>query len=200
MASRSHPGGTKREWFPFQGRRESNLLPSAGVPAVEIPLLSDVEDKDRQLATCGGRLDVRGLVCLLPDNRGCHIKMLARSEFPLLQLSVTASRSTKPTHPLLQLISCSIFPFSYYFFPYMSPFLFQIMFYIANITQFGLLCIWLTSRFITLHYILAVSSVDIATRLPGGRPRNRGSSLLHSVQIDMPNFLQNEHRGFVSQG
>jgi hypothetical protein len=32
----------------------------------------------------GGRLDVRGLVCLLPDDTACHIKMLARSDLALL--------------------------------------------------------------------------------------------------------------------
>jgi hypothetical protein len=69
-----------------------------------MPLLSDVEEKDRQLATCGERLDVRGLVCLLPDNTGCHIKMLALSELALLQLSVTARRSTN-LHHFLSLVS-----------------------------------------------------------------------------------------------
>jgi hypothetical protein len=47
--------------------------------------LNDVQEKGQIVGKVGGRLDVRGLVCLLSDNTGCHIKMLTRSDLALLE-------------------------------------------------------------------------------------------------------------------
>jgi hypothetical protein len=48
----------------------------------------------------GGRLDVSGLVCLLPDNTGCHIKMLTRSDMALLEChSQPFNKSSHPPPP-----------------------------------------------------------------------------------------------------
>ena len=120
--------------------RKLHLFPSMRVSAVRKFLLSDVGVKDRQLARCGGRLDVRGLVCLLPDNTGCHIKMLTRSDMALLEChSQPFNKSSPPPPPHPQ--ACFLQRYLPLFislrlsFPYISL-TFQITFYISNIVEF----------------------------------------------------------------
>jgi hypothetical protein len=96
--------------------RKFHLFPSMRVSAVRKFLLSDVRVKDRQLARCGGRLDVRGLVCLLPDNTGCHIKMLTRSDMALLECHSQPFNKSSPP-PLPGLFPATLSPFIYLFTP-----------------------------------------------------------------------------------
>jgi len=88
--------------------RKCHLFPSMRVSAVQRFLLNDMGVKDRQLARCGGRLDVRGLVCLLPDNTGCHIKMLTRSDMALLECHSQPFNKSSPPPLLPQLVSSSV--------------------------------------------------------------------------------------------
>lgn len=94
--------------------RKCHLFPSMRVSAAQRFLLNDMGVKDRQLARCGGRLDVRGLVCLLPDNTGCHIKMLTRSDMALLECHSQPFNKSSPP-PLPSLFPATLSPFIYLF-------------------------------------------------------------------------------------
>lgn len=117
--------------------RKLHLFPSMRVSAVQRFLLNDVGVKDRQLARCGGRLDVRGLVCLLPDNTGCHIKMVTRSDMALLEChSQPFNKSSPPSPPACFLQRyLPLFISLRFSFPYI-PLTSQITFYISDTVEF----------------------------------------------------------------
>jgi len=119
--------------------RKCHLFPSMRVSAVQRFLLNDMGVKDRQLARCGGRLDVRGLVCLLPDNTGCHIKMLTRSDMALLEGHSHPFKKSPPPPPpppaCFQQRYLPLFISLRLSFPY-TTLTFKITFYVSNIVEF----------------------------------------------------------------